>query len=74
MPLDPVIYMQVEIANQYMLKYNVSLDEFLELDEKYDVLVYIGEGYEPFHLMGNEGILIEVNDYVEMAKKHSNSR
>ena len=68
MPLDTVIYMQVEISNQYMRKYNITLDEFLDLDEKYDLLEFIREGYEPFHLMGNEGILLEINEYIEMAK------
>ena len=71
MPLDPVLYMQAEIANLFMLKYSLSLDEFLDLDEKYDLLAYIEEGYEPFHLMGNEGILIEIKDYIESAKAHS---
>jgi hypothetical protein len=69
MALDPVIYMQVEMTNLYISKYNLSLDEFLELDEKYDLLEFIGEGYEPFHLMGNEGILNEIHDYLQMAQK-----
>ena len=64
MALDPVIYMQVEMANLYMEIYNISPDEFLELDNKYNILAYIEEGYEPFHLTGNEGILDEIQDYI----------
>ena len=71
--LNPVIYLQVEIANLYMNRNNLALDEFLDLDEKYDLLTYIAEGYEPFHLMGNEGILLEIDDYIEMAKKCNES-
>ena len=73
MPLDPILSLQVEMANQYMKKYRLTLEEFLDLDEKYDILAFIGEGYEPFHLMGNEGILNEINDYVALAKKHGSS-
>ena len=64
MVMDPVIYMQIEIAHLYMLTYGLTLDDFLELDEKYDILTFIAEGYDPFHLMGNAGILLEVKDYI----------
>ena len=67
MAIDPVIYMQVEIANLYMIRYSLTIDEFLALDEEYGVLEFIAEGYEPFHLMGDEGILLEIHDYIESA-------
>jgi len=65
MALNPVVYMQVEIANLYMHKYNLSARDFVELDEKFKILDFIAEGYEPFHLMGNQGILNEVREYIE---------
>jgi len=64
MALDPVIFMQIEMANLYMERYELSPDEFLELDNKYNILAFIAEGYEPFHLTGDEGILNEIQDYI----------
>ena len=68
MTLNPIVYMQVEIANLYMQKHNLSARDFVALDEKYKILDFIAEGYEPFHLMGNQGILNEVREYVEAQK------
>ncbi|MCL2322197.1 MAG: DUF3791 domain-containing protein [Oscillospiraceae bacterium] len=68
MALDQILYMQVEMANLYMERHNLSPDEFLERDEKYNILEFIKEGYEPFHLTGNEGILMEIQDYIETQK------
>jgi len=65
MAINQVLFLQIEIANEYMKKYNISLDEFNELDEKYAILEFIEDGYEPFHLTGNEGILEEVHEYIK---------
>ena len=72
MELDPVIFMQVEIFNLYRSRHNLSIDEFFDLDEKFDLFEFIEEGYEPFHLMGNEGILIEVDEYIKDAQSGAN--
>lgn len=68
--LDPVLYMQAEIANLYMKTQNLTVQEFLTLDEKYGILDFIEVGYEPFHLMGNQGILDEIQSLIEC---HDNS-
>ena len=73
MALDPVIFMQIEMANLYMQKHNLSSDEFLKLDDKYNILTFIEEGYEPFHLTGDEGILDEIQDYIAAQDKKQNS-
>ena len=62
--MDQVLYMQAGIANMYMKKHKLSPKEFLKLDKKFDILGFIQEGYEPFHLMGDMGILKEVEEYV----------
>ena len=64
MTLDPVIYMQVEITNLYMDRHDLSPDEFLLLDDRCNILAFIEECYEPFHLTGNEGILYEIENYI----------
>jgi hypothetical protein len=40
--------------------------EFLTLDEQYGVLDFIGEVYEPFPLMGNQGILNEAQAFIDL--------
>lgn len=70
MALNPIIYMQVEISNLYMQKYNLSVKDFIALDKEYKILDFIAEGYEPFHLMGNQGILNEVHEYVEVQRNY----
>ena len=64
MAINQVLFLQIEIANEYMKRYNMSLDEFNELDDKYAILEFIEDGYEPFHLTGNEGILEAVHEYI----------
>jgi len=62
--MNQILYMQAGIANLYMKKRDLSPKEFLKLDEKIDILGFIREGYEVFHLMGDQGILDEVEEYV----------
>jgi hypothetical protein len=56
--------MQAEIANVFMKKHKLSAKKFLALDKKYNILEFIEKGYEPFHLMGNKGILKELERYI----------
>jgi len=63
--VNQVLFLQIEIANEYMKRYNISIDEFNELDDKYAILEFIEAGYEPFHLTGNEGIIEEINEYIK---------
>ena len=70
--MDQVLYMQAGIANMYMKKYKLSPKEFLKLDKKLNILGFIQEGYEPFHLMGDRGILSEVEKYVKSKNSKRN--
>jgi hypothetical protein len=65
MSLDPVLYMQAEIANLYRREERLSVQDFLSLDEKYGLLHFIAAGYEPFHLMGEQGIISELREFVK---------
>jgi hypothetical protein len=58
--------MQAGIANLYMKKRGLSPKEFLKLDKKIDILGFIREGYEVFHLTGDQGVLMEIEEYVRM--------
>jgi hypothetical protein len=60
---DPVLFMQVQISRLYRRRHGIGIREFNDLDRKVKILDFIEIGYEPFHLMGEEGILDEVDDY-----------
>ena len=64
MGLNQVLYLQTEITHLYMKRHNLSPEGFLELDKKYGILKFLETGYEPFHLTGPEGVLKELEDYI----------
>ena len=61
---DHVLYMQIRVANLYRKAHEMTIDDFLKLDRKTDLLPFVADAYEPFHLTGDLGILEEVDDYV----------
>ena len=64
--MDQVLFLQAGISNMYMKKHKLSPKDFLKLDKKIDILGFLQEGYEPFHLMGDKGILREVEEYIKL--------
>ena len=64
---DQVLYMQIRVANLYRKAHEMTIDDFLKLDRQTNILLFIAEAYEPFHLTGDLGILDEVDDYVRNA-------
>ena len=64
---DHVLYMQIRVANLYRNAHGMSIDDFIVLDRQTDLLQFVADAYEPFHLTGDSGILEEVDDYVRMA-------
>ena len=66
--LNQKIFMQFLIANLYMRRHNLTPEEFLELDNKCNLLKYIELGYEPFHLTGTEGIMEQIENYVNLSQ------
>jgi hypothetical protein len=48
----------------------VTPADFVELDRKYGLLLFIENGYEPFHLTGTEGVLDEVEGYIRIQREH----
>ena len=62
-----ILYMQIRIANLYCKAHGLSIGDFLKLDRKTDLLLFVADAYEPFHLTGDLGILEEVDDYVRVA-------
>ena len=65
MALNQVLYLQAEISHLYMKRHNISPAEFLEQEKKYEILKFLETGFEPFHLSGPEGVLNELEDYIQ---------
>ena len=72
MKLNQVAHLQTEVAHAYMRKHNLKPADFIILDRNYGILHFIEEGYEPFHLTGTEGIIEEVDDYIQIQREHGN--
>jgi len=60
-----VAYFQAGIALQFMRRHNLTPLQFVEMDKKYKLLHILEVGYEPYHLMGDEGVLEELDVIVE---------
>jgi hypothetical protein len=41
----------------------MTIDDFLSLDRKTDLLSFVADAYDSFHLTGDLGILEESDDY-----------
>jgi len=67
--LDHKLYLQVQIANLYMRKHGLTPQEFIKLDDECDVLGFLRDGYEVFHLAGEQGVLLEVEDYIALGQR-----
>jgi hypothetical protein len=62
--LDNTLYLQVRLAHKYMKRHNISIEQFRQQDREYDILGFLEEGYEPYHLTGDEGVLDEIDAIV----------
>ena len=65
--VDQEIYLQIQISNLYIRKHRISPSEFLKLDAECDILGFLRDGYEPFHLTGTLGVLREIEEYIALS-------
>jgi hypothetical protein len=64
MNINNTLYLQAEVANEYMRQHNLTPQEFVELDKKHNILRFLEIGYEPLHLTGTQGVIEEVEEYI----------
>jgi hypothetical protein len=62
--LDNTLYLQVRLAHKYMKRHNITIEQFRQQDLDYDILGFLEDGYEPYHLTGDEGVLDEIDAIV----------
>ena len=66
--IDPVAFLQAHISRLFMERHALTPEEFLSIDAQKDIIGFLRLGYEPFHVTGDEGILDELDAYVNMQK------
>ena len=62
--IKPEIYYMTSMVFFLTKHWNKSSQEFVELDKKYEILSYLNDGYESFHLTGDVGVAEELEQYI----------
>lgn len=63
---DAVLNMQISLIPLLADSWKVSISQLSELFKQYDVLGYIDTCYEMFNSTGNQGIIDEIEEYIEI--------
>lgn len=63
--MEQSINLQVDMMYYLIKRWDKTFSEFFEMDEKYSILRLLRIGYEPFHLTGEEGIALEVENHIK---------
>ena len=61
-----VLNMQLSLIPILSEAWKISFSELSEILKKYDVLGYIDVCYENYNSTGNQGIINDLKDYIEM--------
>jgi hypothetical protein len=61
-----VLNMQLTLIPILSKAWNKSFSELSDIFKKYDILSYIDVCYEKFNSTGNQGIIEDLQDYIEM--------
>ena len=63
---DAVLNMQLTLIPILAKEWNMSFSELSKLFHSYDILSYIDTCYESYNSTGNQGIIEDLKDYIEM--------
>lgn len=61
-----VLNMQLTLIPILVKAWNKTYSELSDIFKKYDVLSYIDVCYENYNSIGNQGIVDDLKDYIEM--------
>lgn len=62
--INNTIFLMYLVTENYCKKHNLSIEEFLKLDDKYAILNYVAECPDIFDSLTNSEMVTEVEDYV----------
>lgn len=63
---DAVLNMQITLIPILAKSWKLSLEQLRDIFKEYDVLNYIDVCYEAFNSTGNQGIIDELKEYIEI--------
>lgn len=63
---DAVLNMQITLVPILAQKWNMSFSKLSNILKQFDILNYIDICYEEFNSTGNQGILDELKEYIEL--------
>jgi len=69
--LNQLAHLQTEVAHAYTRQRNFKPADFVELDRKYGILLFIENGYEAFHLTGTQGVIDGIDNYIRIQREHA---
>ena len=61
-----VLNMQLVLVQVLSRSWNKTFSELAEIFRKYDVLSYIDISYENYNSTGNQGIVDDIQEYIEL--------
>ena len=64
--LSNTIFLMYLVTESYCKKHGLSRDDFLKLDEKYDILSYVSDCPDVFDSMTEEEMVEEIEEYVSV--------
>ena len=62
--LSGVVFSQAHFSRAFMARHRLSPQAFLNLDKEKDIIGFLRDGYELFHLTGDENVLEQLDAYV----------
>lgn len=65
--LNNVIFLMYLVTENYCERHNISIEDFLKLDEKYAILNYVAECPDVFDSLTGIEMVKEVEQYVSQA-------
>ena len=63
---DAVLNMQISLIPILADNWKVSISQLSDIFKKYDILGYIDTCYEMFNSTGNQGIIDEIEEYIQI--------
>lgn len=64
-----IIYMQARIIRLASEEWNLSVEEIIEIFNRYNVLLYIEECFGIFHVQGDAAILEDIEEYLKNSRE-----
>ncbi len=63
--LNNTIYLMYLVTENYKKSHSLTTEQFLELDNKYHIIDFVGECPDIFDSMTSEEMVEEINQYVQ---------